>query len=151
MAVLQRPALPLPNRLVEKLSRIAQRRLLVAGVLGLVLIVALLQVNQFSRVTSTGYQINDLNRERAQKQAENHQIEADVARLSSLARVDIEARVRLGMVPAERRLSISVNQPVPGRETLPTRFVPMEKPAEGMVAPAPQPWWRRALKLNPFF
>ncbi|MDP9238422.1 MAG: septum formation initiator family protein [Chloroflexota bacterium] len=150
MAVLQRPPLPLPNRLAGKLPGIAHRRLLVASVLALVVVVALLQVNQFSRVTSTGYQINDLNRERARKQAENHQIEADVARLTSLARVDIEARVRLAMVPAERKLSISVSQPVPGRETLPTRFLPIERPPAAIMPPAPHPWWRRGLKLLPF-
>jgi hypothetical protein len=122
--------------------------LLVAVTLGLLVTAALLQVNQFSRVTSTGYQINDLNRERAKKQAENHQIEADVARLSSLGRVDIEARVRLGMVPAPRTLSISVNQPVPPRESLPTRFLPPEQPAA--AAAAARPWWKRALMFIPF-
>jgi hypothetical protein len=132
-----------------KIGGVAVRRPLLAGVLALVVAVALLQVNQFSRVTSTGYQINELTRERAKKQAENHQIEAQVAHYSSLARVDIEARVRLGMVPPQRTLSISVDQPPPTRETLPMRFMPDEKP------PAPprdtRPLWKRVLQLIPIF
>jgi cell division protein FtsL len=117
----------------------------------LVLAVALLQVNQFSRLTSTGYQIDSLTQLRDSKQAENHQLEADVAQLSSLARVDWQARVNLHMVPATRKLYISVNQPVPRRETLPTRFLPPEN--GGSAAPPAQSdsIWERLLKLLPFF
>ena len=83
-----------------------------------------LQVNQFSRVTTTGYAIGELERTRAEKLAEVHELEAEVAHLSSLARVDFEARTRLRMEPATRRLYIEVNQPLPQRGTLPTRFLP---------------------------
>ena len=151
MAVLQRPPLPLPVRAIGKLGGVAVRRLLLAGVLALVVAVALLQVNQFSRVTSTGYQINDLTRERAKKQAENYQIEAEVAHYSSLARVDIEARVRLGMAPPQRTLSISVDQPPPAHETLPTRYLPEENHDPPAPSPEARALWKRVLRLIPFF
>jgi cell division protein FtsL len=117
----------------------------------LVIGVALLQVNQFSRLTSTGYQINELNRERAARQAENHGLEADVASLSSLARVDWEARTRLHMEPPQQKLYIDVNHPLPGRQMLPTRFLPQEKPEAAQAQAGGESLWKRLLKLLPFF
>ncbi len=151
MAALQRHALPFPRRFrwPNLAGRLRSGRALLALAIVLVLAVALLQVNQFSRLTSTGYQIDSLTQLRDAKQAENHQLEAQVAQLSSLARVDWEARVNLHMVPATRKLYISVNQPVPARETLPTRFLPQGNVAA--VAPAPSDSiWERLLKLLPF-
>jgi len=152
MAALQRPALPFPRRLGARraLARLRSGKLPLVGAGVLLLAAALLQVNQFSTLTSTGYQIDALNEERAAKQAQNRELEAEVARLSSLARVDWEARVRLGMVPASRTLYINVNQPVPGQETLPTRFWPVAPPAAAAEAPG-EPWWKRLFKLLPSF
>jgi cell division protein FtsL len=118
----------------------------------LVIGIALLQVNQFSRLASTGYQINELNRERAARQAENHDLEAEVASLSSLARVDWEAHTRLHMEPAQQRLYISINHPLPRRQALPTRFLPQPKPAGEAPAPAARgdSIWEQLLKLLPF-
>lgn len=118
MAAIQRPALP--ARSLPSLRR--SPRLLIGLAAALVLGGAMLQVSQFSAVTTTGYHIEELERERAAKQAENDELEAEVARLASLARVDIEARVRLKMEPAQQILNIEVNQPVPDHQTLPTRF-----------------------------
>ena len=143
MAAIHRPALPLRALPVPR-----SPRLLVAAVAVLLLGVALLQVNQFSAVTTTGYEIEDLKRERAAKQAENHALEAEVARLSSLARVDIEARLRLQMVPATRVLHIGVNQPVPEHQTIPTRFLPREQAPE--EAPGGASFFERLLDLLPF-
>ncbi len=157
MAALHRPALPLPRRLALPPIRFPSVKLrsgrpLVAIIALLVVVVALLQVNQYSRAASAGYQINDLNRQRAAKLAENHEVEATVAQLSSLARVDIEARVRLHMEPAQQRLYIAVNQPVPERETLPTRFLPPDPPVAAQAPPkATDPFWKRALHGVPFF
>ncbi|HEY8172337.1 MAG TPA: septum formation initiator family protein [Dehalococcoidia bacterium] len=115
------------------------------------IVVAVLQINQFSRLTSTGYQIDELNRERATKQAANHDLEAEVAQLSSLARVDWEARTRLGMQPANRTLYIDVNAELPAHDSLPTRYAaPDGADAETKDTNAQQPLWKRALKLLPF-
>jgi len=116
----------------------------------LVIGVALLQVNQFSRLASTGYQINELNRERASRQAENHELEAEVASLSSLARVDWEARTRLHMEPAQQKLYIDVNHALPDRQMLPTRFLPQEQPVTAPVG-EDGALWKRLLRLLPFF
>lgn len=153
MAALQRHALPFPKRLSapKAMGRLRSGKLLVTAAAMLVIAVALLQVNQFSRLTSTGYQIQQLNQQRAAKQAENHELAAEVARLSSLARVDWEARVNQHMVPAGRKLYINVNHAVPERETLPTRFLPQEKPAPAPTAAADDPLWKQLLKLLPFF
>jgi cell division protein FtsL len=143
MAAIQRAALRIP----AARGRFGSGRLIgvVAG--ALVIFGALLQVNQFSAVTGTGYEIEQLNRERAAKQAENHELEAEVARLSSLARVDIEARVRLGMEPAKRRIHMEVIGTVPDHQTLPTRFLPSEPAA---VESGEPPLWKRLADLLPF-
>ncbi len=142
MAVIHRPALPAQRAP----GRIRSGRIVLTGAAVLVIGGAVLQVNQFSAVTGTGYQIEDLKRERAAKQAENRDLEAEVARLSSLARVDIEARTRLSMGPAGRVMHLEVNGPVPERQTLPTRFLPVEGEAE-----SPRPTlWERLLDLLPF-
>ncbi len=155
MAALHRPALPVRGKLglPAPFDRKASAKLVVAAAIGLVIGVAALQVNQFSRLTSTGYHINELNRKRAARQADNHELEAQVARLSSLARVEWEARVRMGLAPPGQKLYIDVNQPVPDRQTLPTRFLPQERPAS-VGAPIDTrhgPFWKRVLKLLPFF
>jgi hypothetical protein len=115
---------------------------------GLVSAVGALQVNQLSSATVTSYEINALNRERAAKQAANHELEAEVAGLSSLARVDIEARLRLGLQPAARKLYIDVNQPLPSEQSLPTRYMPLER-----TTPVPsQPTiWDTMGGLLPFY
>lgn len=144
MAILQRSVLPLPR---VGLPRATHGRWLLAGATAVLVAAALLQVNQFSRLTSTSYQINDLNAQRAARQAANHDLEAEVARLSSLARVEIEARLRLGLGPAERTLYVDVNQPAPDRQTLPTRFLPPDRPP---AARGSGGWLSFIRKLLPF-
>jgi hypothetical protein len=144
MAALHRLTVPAPRAFGKRIS--AKLLFAVAGVLAVA--VAAAQVNQFSRVTSAGYELDRLNQERATKQAENHEIAGDVARLSSLARVDIEARLRLKLVPAQSRLYLTVNHAVPDRQTVPTRFLPPERPAP---PPSSAPWWKRLLRRAPFF
>ena len=146
MAAIQRPALPTP---IRSLPRLRAGRVAVIAAAGLVIGLALLQVQQFSAVTSRGYEIEDLKRERLAQQAENHVLEAEVAQLSSLARVDIEARVRLGMEPAKRVLYITVNEPAPTAQHLPFRF---QAPApEATPAPASgRSWLERLLDALPF-
>jgi cell division protein FtsL len=145
VAIIQRPAIPFRRPFPRLHGRATL--LVIAGLLALGM--ALAQVNQFSRLTSTGYEIEELSRQRAAQQAANHELEAEVAQLSSLARVDIEARTRLQMVPAARRLYIEVNAPTPARQTLPTRYLPTA-PAPEPVAKDDAPLWRRALDLLPF-
>src|SRR5947209_11269259 len=99
------------------------RQLLWPSTAALLIVAALLQVHQLSQTTRAGYEMNELNRVRAASQAENYELEARIAQLSSLARVDLEARTRLGLVPAERRLYLTLNQPLPEGQTVPRRFL----------------------------
>ena len=146
MAALHRPALPAPRLL----GRPRSGKLVLYVIAGMVVVVALLQVNQLSRLTSTGYEIETLKRERDVRLAQNHKLEADVAWLSSLARVDLAARTELGLQPATRILYQDVNQPVPSKQTIPTRFLPAEAPVEAAEADG-QPLWRRAIGwVTPF-
>jgi cell division protein FtsL len=143
MAALHRSAIAAPA-LVRQRSGWVVIALIIAVVVG----IAAFQVSQFSSLTNTSYEINELNRVRAEKQARNHELEAQVAQASSLARVDIVARVELGLQPATRVLHIEVNQPVPERQSLPSRFLPGDEPAD---ASASEPWWKRSTDLIPIF
>jgi cell division protein FtsL len=144
MVALHRPALPFPRTFLKQ--RQGWIALLAAG--AIVVGAMAFQVSQLSTATVTSYEINDLNRQRAALQAENHDLEARVAELSSLARVDIEARLELGMQPAQRKLYVDVNQPLPQTQTLPTRFLPPDANAD---LPAQDPFWKRLLRVLPFF
>jgi cell division protein FtsL len=148
MAALHRPALPAPRAL----GRHVGGRWLIVVAAGAAVLFALLQVNQFSRATSTGYALDALRQQQAMKQAQNHELEAQVAELSSLGRVSWDARTKLGLVPASKRVYITVNQPVPDRQTLPTRY--QQQAAAAAPAATPQaggaPWWKHILDLTPF-
>lgn len=133
-----RPRLGMPS--------LGLRAVLLGGAMAVVL-AGLLQVVQTSNVTSTGFTIQRLEQERLDWQARVHQLEAEVASLASLARVEQEARGRLGMVPAETRLYLEINAPVPSQPLLPTRFAPTPEPAES----AERSWWQDLLDLLPFF
>ena len=143
MAALHRRAIPAPRALGKRPGR-----LLAYGAIALVVVAAVFQVNRFSRLTSRGYEINELNQERAARQAANHQVEAEVAGLSSLARVDIDARLRLHLEPAQQKMYINVNHAVPARQSLPTRFLPVSRAAAPLTG---DPWWQRMIGLIPGF
>lgn len=150
MASIQRPALPGTGVGILRFPRVPRaRRWLLASIIVLVG-AAMLQVNQFSRLTSTGYEMERLKLERAEKLAVNHQLEADVARLSSLGHIDWTARVELEMVPATSRLYIDVNQPVPAHDTLPTRYRPAESPVQAPPADDDRSLAQRLRGLLPF-
>ncbi|MBF6598960.1 MAG: septum formation initiator family protein [Dehalococcoidia bacterium] len=149
MALLHRTALPAPRLLGR---RISARAVLIA-VAVVVVAVAALQVNQFSRAASTGYTIDALTRQRAAKQAENYELEAQVARLSSLSRVESDARTKLGLVPATRTIYVTVNQPLPSGPSLPARFQEQAAAAAANLPPPPPApsLWKRLLQLLPFY
>ena len=146
MAALHRPALPAPR----VLGKVRSTKLILYLAGALIVAIALLQVNEFSRMTSTGYEVESLKRVRDLQLAENHKLEAEVASLSSLARIDWVARTEMKMEPPRRRLHIAVNQPVPLDQSLPTRFSPPPVPAHEQPSDD-QPLWQRAIGLvNPF-
>lgn len=83
-----------------------------------------------SQATRTSYSIRQLEMARNDWQARIHELEAEIASLGSLERIDREARERLGMVPPTETIYITVDVPAPEKQLLPARFLPTteEKP-----------------------
>jgi cell division protein FtsB len=95
---------------------------------------ALLPLVQSSSATSTNGYIRLLQQERADWQARLREVELEVAGLSSLNRIEQEARTRLGMVQPEETTYITVPGPAPQTWRLPHRFLPepIEQPQAGV-------------------
>ena len=121
-------------------------RRILAFAFGAVALLGLLQVIQTSGATSTSYTIRHLEQDRQDLSAQVHSLEAEVATLSSLERVEKEARGRLGMVPAEKVLYLEVDVPPPQQQLLPRRF----STSEASVAEPGTSWWQALLNLLPF-
>ena len=121
------------------------RRILALAVSAVVLL-GLLQVIQTSDATKSSYNIQHLEQERQDWSAQVHSLEAEVATLTSLDRVEREARDRLGMVPAEKVLYLQVDPPPPQQQLIPRRFA-ASKPS---VDEPGTSWWQALLKLLPF-
>ncbi len=85
---------------------------------------ALLPLIQSSSATSTNGNIQRLDQAKTDWQARLREIELEVASLSSLNRIEQEARERLGMVPPEETRYITVPGPAPEAWRLPSRFLP---------------------------
>lgn len=117
-----------------------------------IFIVALLQLVQTSNATTSNFAIQQLEQERLELRTRTGQLEAEIAALSSLSRIESEARERLGLEPAVAQQSLQVNVPWPGadQQLLPTRFAPDEKP-EVVEQSGGSVWWRDLLELLPFY
>jgi len=127
--------------------RLWSLRRILALAFGAVALVGLLQVIQTSDATSTSYTIRRLEQERQDWSAQVHSLEAEVATLASLDRVEREAQGRLGMVPAEKVLYLQVDVPPPQQQLLPRRFS-TSKPS---VDEPGTSWWQALLELLPFY
>lgn len=111
----------------------------------LVATAALLPVVQSSNLTTTGYEIRALEQRRSDLQASIYNAQVDIARLGSLERIEREARDRLGMVPADRTVSVQVTVPPPTPRQIPARYLPEPSPAPRL----PTGWWHRLLARLP--
>ena len=148
MAVLNRPFDRVPATASTSLR--VGPVLLVAVVA--IVIVALLQVVQTSDAATSSFAIQQLEQERLELRTRTSQLEAEIAALSSLSRIEQEARERLGLEPAAAQQSLQVNVPWPGadQQLLPTRFAPDEEP-EVVEQSDGSGWWRDLLELLPFY
>ena len=135
---------PLPR----PLPRITGVRPVLLGAFLVVASLGLLQVIQTSSATTTGYNLQRLEDERSATQAEVPQLEAEVAVLTSIDRIDREARDRLGMVPADNTMTLSVEKQAPAQQLVPLRFLTEQSEAPQVKSTA---WWRKLLGLLPFF
>ncbi len=123
--------------------------LLMAG--AAIVVIALLQVVQSSEATTASFKIQRLEGQKLELETSVHQLEAEVASLSSLSRIENEAK-RLGLGPAQAQESVVVNVPGPTDDLarLPSRFAPSETKQAGGDGQGSS-WWRSLLKHLPFY
>ncbi len=133
-----------------------QRRIPVAGGLGNVnwwligaLIVAaaaaMLPVIQNSSATSEGFNLQAYQRQEASLRSDISLLEADVARLTSLKRIERRAR-EIGLVDATDPIFVHVNEPGPAPAKLPAEYLPRLEPPRG----EPASWWKPLVNWLPF-
>ena len=96
-----------------------------------------------SKVVHTSEDIRQLEGVRNSWQARIQELEADIAVLGSLDRIEKEARQRLGMVPPDETVYITVDQPAPERQIVPQRFLPPKKDQSR----AEESWWESILGM----
>jgi cell division protein FtsL len=108
-------------------------------------IAGLLPLLLSSKVTSTSSDIRQLERVRNDWQARTQELEAEIAVLGSLDRIEKEARDRLGMVPPGETVYITVDQPAPEKQIVPLRFLPPEKEQPRQE----ESWWESILGMLP--
>jgi cell division protein FtsL len=137
------------ERAVPRIAR--PRRLpgtLIAGfALLIVAAVGLLQVLQTSRAATAGYELRTLENERQALAAEVRLLEAEIAQQVRVEQIRKVAVERLGMVPPQQTLNITVNRPAPASMPLPERYVvdpqPLESPSLSI--------WEQLLRRLPGF
>jgi cell division protein FtsL len=100
----------------------------IAAVLTVAAAIAVLQVFQTSSFANTGQAMQNLEAQKVDATAQVHQLESEIAALSSLDRIERNARDRLGMVPARDITYIQVAVPAPGNPLLPRPILPAPKP-----------------------
>lgn len=114
-----------------------------------IVIIGLLQIVQTSQATTRTFAIQRLEQEKLEIGAQVRQLEAEVAGLSSIARIEGESK-RLGLVKPESVQAVEVNVPEEdaGLNQLPTRYSAEQQQTEETEQDAP--WWRDLLGLLPF-
>ena len=156
MAVLQRTISPAKPKTAGLRLQLVPLLLFAAGA---VAVIGLLRVVQTSQVTTAGFAMQSLQQEKLELGTNVRQLEAEVASLSSLDRIEREAK-RLGLELPERVSYVSVNvaRPATAEDLLPARFAPAQDdapaawPAAGGVDGSPENsgWWQDLLSLLPF-
>jgi hypothetical protein len=124
--------------------------LLIAG--AAIVVIGLLQVVQTSEATTASFAIQRLEQRRLELEASVRGLEADVAALSSLERIERESR-RLGLVTPVAQETIEVNVPLAEQDEnlLPSRFtVAGQEEAEENGSAGGSSWWESLLDLLPF-
>jgi hypothetical protein len=113
-----------------------------------------LYLTQASQVTTTGYRIYELERERARLQRENAKLMLEIAELERLEGVETRAR-QLGFVPPERVEYLVVADYPPdhpssgqlvatsGKEDLALNSPQQEKTGNEVVGAALAGWWEK--------
>ena len=74
------------------------------------MVISLLLVGQNSRLATMGYEVYRLEQVKAERGEKCYRLEADVASLRSLDRVEQEAITRLGMITPTQYLYVSISR-----------------------------------------
>ena len=98
-----------------------------------------------SELIDTSSDIRGLERARNDWQARLQELQAEIAFLGSLDRIEKEARERLGMVPPSETVYVIVDEPAPETQLVPLRFLPPknEQPRQE------DSWWESILGMLP--
>ncbi len=89
---------------------------------------ALLALIQSSDATTTSGRVERLKERLADWEARTQELQMEVATRGGLERIEREARERLGMVPAQETIYVTVDEPGPEPAKLPSRFLPPSRP-----------------------
>jgi len=121
----------------------------------LVIVLGLLRVVQTSQATTASFAMQSLQQEKLELETNVKQLEAEVATLSSLERIDREA-TRLGLELPVRvsYVSVSVARPATTGDLLPARFAPVDEDAalaDVDGSPDDAGWWQQLLDSLPFY
>ncbi|MCH7578849.1 MAG: hypothetical protein IIC91_02240 [Chloroflexi bacterium] len=121
----------------------------------LVIVLGLARVVQTSQATTAGFAMQSLQQEKLELETSVKQLEAEVATLSSLERIEREA-TRLGLQLPERvsYVAVAVAWPGTAADLLPARFAPVSEDAalagvDG--SPDDAGWWQHLLNSLPFY
>jgi len=106
----------------------------------------LVSVQQFAGAASVSEEMSRLERQRAELQARNSELEAELSYLASLPRIEQEARGRLGMVRPKEFVYVQLEEGSPPEPKLPDRYRPQTAPSPPSH---PRPWWQRLFSWLP--
>ncbi len=116
----------------------------VAGAIILAVFSATLPVIQNSETTSRGFEVQSLQAEQASLRGDIGLLESDVARLTSLTRIQRRA-TQIGLIPAADPVYVNVDEPGPAPAKIPAEYLPAPAPrAQGST-----PWWRSITEWLP--
>lgn len=101
-------------------------------------------VLQNSTATGDGFAVQRSRAEQARLNGEIRLLESDVARLTSLARIQRRA-LEIGLSPASFPYFVTVDEPGPAPAKLPAEYLPRTAPETG----GPEPWWQSLIKWLP--
>lgn len=103
---------------------------------------AMLPVLQKSTQTSRGFSLQQHQAQEVRLTTEIHQLESEVARLSSQERLERRA-YQIGLLPSRDAMYVEVSVPGPEPAKIPAEFLPPREP----TVEDPAPWWRSLLGL----
>ncbi|MFL2646751.1 MAG: hypothetical protein ACJ0KD_04775 [Dehalococcoidia bacterium] len=107
-------------------------------------LIGILQVLQTNQLAQNGLAANQLIKERNALEANIRTLEASIASNVKLREIRQQATTRLGMVPAEKTMRISINQ----RQAAPIQ-VPLRFTSESSDNPLPEKkWWESLLDFT---